>query len=225
MKDLNKDFFNQIVSEYDDLIKKHVPFYADIFWTIFRYLPKDFNPKHILELGCGTGNLTKLLHEKYPDAKITAVDAASEMLKTTEERLKGADLRLIESYFEKLDFKENSFDLIISNLAIHHLVDNEKQNIFNQIKKWLKPGGLFVLADVVRAVSDKIYEEDWIIFKEDNLKAGMSPENLAKLVEHSRTCDHYATVPDLLVWLKKAGFKNSDVLWRCSFWAVFQAEK
>jgi tRNA (cmo5U34)-methyltransferase len=225
MQETSKDFFNQIVSEYDDLIKKHVTFYADIFWTIFRYLPNNFAPKHILELGCGTGNLTKLLHEKYPDAKITAVDAASEMLKTTNERLKGTDLTLIESYFEKLDFKENSFDLIISNLAIHHLVDEEKQNIFNEIRKWLKPGGLFVLADAVRAVSDKINEEDWVIFKEDNLKAGMSIEDLAKLVEHSRTCDHYATVPDLLVWLKNSGFKNADVLWRCSLWAVFQAEK
>lgn len=225
MQGASKDFFNQIVSEYDDLINKHVPFYADIFWTVFHYLPNDFSPKNILELGCGTGNLTKLLYEDYKDANYVCVDAASEMLKTTKERLPNAKIELIESTFEKLDLKENSFDLIISSLAIHHLVDDDKQKLFNEIHKWLKPGGLFVLADVVRAVSDKIYEEDWNLFEQDNLKNGMSKEDLAKMVEHSKTCDHYSTVPDLLIWLKKSGLKNSDVLWRCSFWAVFQAEK
>lgn len=225
MQGASKDFFNQIVSEYDDLIKKHIPFYSDIFWTVFHYLPENFSPKNILELGCGTGTLTKLLHDDYKEAKITAVDAASEMLKTTKERLPNANLELVESTFEKLDLKENSYDLIISSLAIHHLVDEDKQKLFNSIYRWLKPGGLFVLADVIRAVSDKIYEEDWNLFVQENLKNGMSQEDLAKMVEHSRTCDHYATVPDILVWLKKTNFKNPDVLWRCSFWAVFQAEK
>ncbi len=225
MQGASKDFFNQIVKEYDDLIKKHIPFYGDIFWTVFHYLPNNFSPKNILELGCGTGYLTKLLHEEYKDAKITAVDAAGEMLKTTEFRLKDVNLTLIESTFEKLNLKENSYDLIISSLAIHHLVDSDKQKLFKEIHRWLKPGGLFVLADVVRAVSNKIYEEDWNLFKQDNLKNGMSPENLEKMIEHSRTCDHYSTVPDLLDWMRQTGFKNSDVLWRCSLWAVFQAEK
>ena len=74
-------FFDQAVSEYDELIQAAIPRYDEIFWAMFYYLPEDFNPTNILELGCGTGNLTRLIAKRWPESQITIVDISKEMLK------------------------------------------------------------------------------------------------------------------------------------------------
>src|SRR5688572_3616889 len=79
------DYFGSMVETYDSLIRRAVPRYDEMLERLIDYLPAQAGS--ILELGCGTGNLSLALAARYPGSDITFVDAAPEMLETTKARL------------------------------------------------------------------------------------------------------------------------------------------
>ena len=81
------------------------------------YLPSTFQPARILELGCGTGNLTRVLRDRYPTSEITVVDFSPEMLTLTQEKLGPDNLILMASSFETLHLEAEQYDLVISSIA------------------------------------------------------------------------------------------------------------
>ena len=76
--------------------------------------------RHIVDLGCGGGQVTKLLRERWPEARITGVDSSAAML----ERAQGE----IEAEFVEADLDRWSppagVDLLVSNAALHWLDDH-----------------------------------------------------------------------------------------------------
>jgi len=81
-------------------------------------------PSSILDLGCGTGYLTALLHKRFPQAQIEAVDFAPAMIEQ-------ARLRVPSAYFltrdiEELELEPESYDLIASNATIQWLTEPEQ---------------------------------------------------------------------------------------------------
>jgi tRNA (cmo5U34)-methyltransferase len=100
----------------------------------------------MLELGIGTGETARRVRSLHPDARLTAIDASSEMLERARSDFPKADLRL--SRLED-PLPEGPFDLVYSALAIHHLDGAGKRDLFRRISAVLRPGGVFVLADVV----------------------------------------------------------------------------
>jgi len=219
------EFFQQVVGIYDDLIKKHVPCYEDLFWAMFYYLPPNFKPGHVLELGCGTGNLTSAIYQSWPQAEITAVDMVPEMLVKTRQKLADKPLQLVESSFQDLDFPPEKFDIILSSLALHHLPDKDKWPFFQKCYAWLKRDGFFVFADGAAGVSERLTQVHIDLWENLNIRDGFTPEELEQTRQHRNAHDHYASLPDLTTHLGKAGFKHVDVLWRYGIWAVLQAQK
>jgi len=219
------DFFNQISEDYDDVIAKIVPAYREILWAMIYYLPQDFEPRHILELGCGTGNLTRLLVERWPNSKITAVDISSEMLQVIEKKIPSQNIILKESSFEALEANQHEYDLVISSLAIHHLKHPEKVDLLRRIYDWLSPGGFFVIGDQMIASSTRIAQADVAFYEKLVTTQGATAEELEQWREHRNNLDHYAKLSDFNAWFGEAGFSQWDLLWRYLFWSVIQAQK
>jgi tRNA (cmo5U34)-methyltransferase len=99
--------------------------------------------KTILELGVGTGMTGRAVLERHPGARLVGIDESEAMLAAAE--LEG-DLRV--SRLED-PLPEGSFDLVVSCLAVHHLEPDAKRDLFRRVAEALRPGGRFVLADVV----------------------------------------------------------------------------
>jgi tRNA (cmo5U34)-methyltransferase len=97
----------------------------------------------ILELGVGTGVTSKRVLEAHPLAHLVGIDESEAMLAAAD--ISG-DLRV--SRLED-PLPEGPFDLVVSCLAVHHLDAEGKQDLFGRIAGVLRPGGRFVLADVV----------------------------------------------------------------------------
>jgi len=74
-------------------------------------------PKRILDLGCGTCQLSKDIKDRFPNAEIYSLDISIEMLKIANSKVKPN--QLICSNATQLPFESNSFDLILSNLMFH----------------------------------------------------------------------------------------------------------
>jgi tRNA (cmo5U34)-methyltransferase len=97
----------------------------------------------ILELGVGTGMTAKRVLAVHPKARLVGIDESEAMLAEADV---AGDLRV--SRLED-PLPEGPFDLVVSCLAIHHLDADGKRDLFRRIAAVLKPGGRFVLADVV----------------------------------------------------------------------------
>ncbi|WP_239795805.1 methyltransferase domain-containing protein [Candidatus Nitrotoga arctica] len=74
-------------------------------------------PKRILELGCGTGRLTRKIIEIFPNAKITAVDISSQMVDAVRANCPNVDVILADAEDYICDLSE-PFELIISNATV-----------------------------------------------------------------------------------------------------------
>jgi tRNA (cmo5U34)-methyltransferase len=97
----------------------------------------------ILELGVGTGETAKRVLLRHPKARLVGIDESEAMLAAAD--LEG-DLRV--SRLED-PLPEGPFDLVVSCLTVHHLDAQGKRDLFRRIADVLRPGGRFVLADVV----------------------------------------------------------------------------
>lgn len=101
--------------------------YADIQYAVANFLIEEMpggKVDRILEIGCGTGNYTALLKEKFPAAHIVAFDNALDMVKIAEEKIKDRSVEFIVADAEEL-CPEGKFELITSNAAFQWLSDPE----------------------------------------------------------------------------------------------------
>ncbi|HEY3577150.1 MAG TPA: class I SAM-dependent methyltransferase [Gaiellaceae bacterium] len=100
----------------------------------------------VLELGTGSGETALRVRARHPGVVWVGIDASEAMLARARERLPDADLRLQRLEDELPD---GPFDLVVSALAVHHLDGAGKRDLFARVARELRPGGLFVLGDVV----------------------------------------------------------------------------
>lgn len=101
------------------------------------------NLRHILELGCGTGNYTRLLRKKFPQAKIRAIDISSEMIKVAQEKMNQKDIDFVAADAEAAYLQEN-FGLVSSNATFQWFEDLEKALL--QYRDLLGKNGLILFS-------------------------------------------------------------------------------
>jgi len=97
----------------------------------------------ILDIGCGTGNYTKLLKSKFPKAKIKAVDISAEMIEVAREKLGERKVEFIVADAESFNLEEE-FDLISSNASFQWFQDLKSD--LTRYKEALKRGGFILFS-------------------------------------------------------------------------------
>ena len=102
----------------------------------------------ILELGIGTTQTARRVLQRHPGATLVGIDASEEMLGAARATLAGHAVQLHAGRLED-PLPPGPFDLVVSALAIHHLDGAGKADLFGRIASVLRPGGRFVLGDVV----------------------------------------------------------------------------
>ncbi|MBE6428292.1 MAG: class I SAM-dependent methyltransferase [Planctomycetaceae bacterium] len=103
---------------------------------------------NILEIGTGTGAFARTAAQER--ARVTALDVSEAMLAVAKEKAMGiSNIDFIHGGFLTGNFPESGFDAVVSSLALHHLPDVWKAEALANIYRTLKPGGVFILVDVV----------------------------------------------------------------------------
>lgn len=106
--------------------------------------------ERIVDLGAGTGFLSLALAPNA--AEVLATDLSDEMLRALDADARAAGLTNVRTQQDDLttfDLPASSVDLVVSNYALHHLVDDEKRKLVARMYTWLRPGGRVVLADMM----------------------------------------------------------------------------
>jgi len=222
----SQQFFDNLSPRYTRMIRRVVPRYEEMLWALLYYLPEDFAPKRILELGCGTGNLSALLIRKYPQAELTLVDISREQLNACRERFPGNDrLHFLQSDFRELPTRAGHYDLVVSSIAIHHLPDPDKAELFKHIYQQLKHGGLCAYSDQFGGSTPDLYAKHMQRWEEWARQQEVPQEEWDTWMEHQRESDFHAPLPEQMRWLQEAGFTSIDSPWRYLLWTVIQARK
>lgn len=225
MSDSVGRFFDSLAGEYTEAILRCFPRYDEMLWALLEYLP-DRSYHSILELGCGTGNLTVLATQKWPEANLLAVDLSADSIDVCRSRLAdrpNIDYRTCD--FRDLEFNPGQFDLVISSISIHHLNSAEKQTLFRQIEGWLQPGGVLGYVDQFASATAELSRKQLANWKRIALAAGSTNDEWQMWMQHAADHDHHDTLADQMAWLNAAGFGDIDCPWRYLLWTLLTAEK
>jgi tRNA (cmo5U34)-methyltransferase len=222
-----KIHFEKESKEYDSLILKLIPYYREMITSLVTAIPFDTSkPIKVLDLGCGTGNISKAVKERFPNSRITCIDLAENMIEMARYKLSSYDdIQYQVGDFRELEF-EKGYDLVVSSLALHHLPrDEEKKEIYSRICKALGNGGVFYNSDIVLGPNDylnNLYMEKW---KDFMLKSLSLDEIEEKWIPKHLEEDFPVCLLDHLDWLRDIGFKDLDVVWKFSEFGVFGGMK
>ncbi len=124
----------------------------NVVWDPKQYLGFDFHrlkpaldlishipneaPESVIDLGCGTGNVTRILKERWGETDITGVDNSDEMLQKARESYPDINWQTVDLN----NWQSNQpVDVLFSNAALHWIEDHDV--LFPQLLKSVKPGG------------------------------------------------------------------------------------
>lgn len=216
--------FNSIAQLYDRQRPSLTPCFSDFYGVAIDNLNLSTTSPEILDLGAGTGLFSEFVLQKFPDAKITLVDISEKMLDIARKRfLSNKNISIIQS--DLTTFKdEKQYDAVISSLAIHHLEDNAKVELYHTIFTLLKPNGIFINAEQIAGESDyfsRLYDQKW---RQKVEASDLSKDEIAASYERIKL-DKRTPISTQLRWLKEAKFKEVDCLYKYYDFAVLYSRK
>jgi tRNA (cmo5U34)-methyltransferase len=215
-----------MAESYDSLIHRAVPRYDEMIARLLDYLPVE--AKQVLELGSGTGNLSVRLADAFPLARLTLVDASSEMIDFVRSRIEASSPRAsgrtnyVAARFEELDLPLRSFDLVVSSISLHHVED--KASLYRRLRTLMTDGGRFCFADQIRGEPESNHRlnwDRWLDFCRE--RDNCTSDEIDSLLEHAAAHDHYTTLSEHFALLGAARFSEVDCVWRNWMWGIVTA--
>lgn len=141
IKENSKAAFNQQAATYDNDIRGQ---HARSLYPVILKKLSEITYHTALDLGCGTGEMMKLILQQSDDKSLYGIDLSEKMLEVAKEKL-GNRVNLILGDSEQLPFSDSFFDVVYCNDSFHHYPAPDK--VLSEVCRVLKPGGIFVMCD------------------------------------------------------------------------------
>jgi len=218
-----KDAFDNIAKNYDSNHKKRIACFDDYYNLPLSVMDFKGDTPSVLDIGAGTGLCSAILLKKYPKANITLIDLSDKMMNIAKERFAGYSFNYIVSDYTKYEFPEK-FDIIISALSIHHLNAKQKEDLYRKCFHLLTDGGIFVNSDLVLSP----YPEAEAMFQNlrlQNFKDNNLTDEEISEASARAAYDDPSTMEEQLNWLKNAGFRNVECIYKYFQYCVLYAKK
>ena len=140
--------FDNISKEYDGL-NRVISFGIDISWRkkVTKIVSRN-NPKQILDIATGTGDLALMMSQVNPD-KIIGLDISAGMLEVGKQKIAKANLsekiEMVVGDSENMPFDDDTFDAITVSFGVRNFANLDKG--LKEIRRVLKPNGTFVVLE------------------------------------------------------------------------------
>ena len=97
------------------------------------FLVKPYIGERVLDAGAGDGALIRALHKRFPSKTIQGVDITPKMP------------GILKNDLRQLSFQKHTFDTVFCVEVIEHLTPQDTNEVLQEIKRVLKPGGNFIM--------------------------------------------------------------------------------
>ncbi len=204
-------------------------------------VPDPGQPFRVLELACGQGLLAGALLERFPACTVYGLDGSHEMLQTARQHLAAFGERFLPGKFDLAagDWRkpDPKYQAVISSLAIHHLDDAGKAALYADVYAMLRPGGAFLVADIIRPAGPAGAALAANHYDEAVRRQSLEIDSDLRAFEHFEReqwnifrypddpIDKPSTLFDQLKWLEQAGFRQVDAFWLRAGHAIFGGYK
>lgn len=140
-KEKSKAAFDQQAATYDHDFKGS---HARALYPVMLKKLSQIPFQSALDLGCGTGEIMKLILQADPHKELYGIDLSEKMLAVARSKLPN-QVKLLSGDSESLPFPDHSFDVVYCNDSFHHYP--APQNVLREVRRVLKPGGKFLIGD------------------------------------------------------------------------------
>ena len=117
------------------------------------------------DIGCGPGHLLFHLAKEAPALQLVGIDLSEEVLSQAEASAAARGLAEKVSFkqgsAQELPFSDESLDLIVSSLSLHHW--SEPTKVLDEVARVLRPGGAFLIFDLRRDMAPPFYLLLWFV--------------------------------------------------------------
>lgn len=126
-----------------------------------------FEPKVVADFGCGIGNATLPYVDAWPGVTVYGLDLSAPMLRYAHARAEslGKQVHFRQENAEQTSLESESVDIVTCHILLHETSLQAMCNIFAEAYRVLRPGGMFVSADVPRHITAKTeyekYRGEW----------------------------------------------------------------
>jgi len=142
----------------------------------------------VLDLGCGNGSKSSRLAARYD---VVGVDISARQLELARAAVPGATF--VQADFTDLEFSASAFDAVTALYSLVHVPREEQPALLGRIRRWLKPGGLFLASMSHVGGEDRNYE--WLGV--EMFFSGFDAETNRRLVREAG----FELIADELVWM------------------------
>ncbi len=187
-------------------------------------------PKTVVEICSGQGLLAKAFLDADSQTRMVCYDGSDAMLAETRKTVGPASERLDTRLFRLEDVswraEPQNVDAVVSSLAVHHLEGIAKLDLFRDVFSMLRPGGVFVLADLVEpadAAGREILARQWdeeVVRRSEAILGDRSGYDVFRSLDWNYyrqhgpdPVDRPSTLAEQLDWLREAGFRAVDLHW------------
>lgn len=235
MKD--QDFPDELVDDYDISLAAFPEIYK-LRERVAEVLAEYYTGRkaRLLEIGCGAGEATEYILTKSSNLDIIAVDISSVMIARMQDRYRflieqGRLEPVCVNVFGYIKgCADESFDGVTSSWTIHNFTTDQRQELYQDILRTLRPGGLFVNMDKY-IPDDSAAEESSLEDFKHRLKYIYQlgrPDIAEASLKHEladRAPEYIMREQESVEILKELGFKNVRIVMRLGREAVLVAEK
>ncbi|ECR3433961.1 carboxy-S-adenosyl-L-methionine synthase CmoA [Campylobacter fetus] len=220
------EFDESVVSVFDDMVSRSVPYYCDVQALISLILSKNLSPNaKVFDLGCSTATTLLEIFKLRNDLSLNGVDSSEAMIKTARNRSLAylANLNLYVS--DILDFDFSSSDAVILNYTLQFIRPIKREEFIKKIYSNLKSGGIFIFSEKL-VYEDKKLTLDMIeIYENYKHSQGYSKFEIAqKRQALENILIPYSENENKELCLN-AGFKSVETIFKWANFATFIAFK
>ena len=111
--------------------------------------PEDGKVNRVLDMGCGIGQLSVGLKERFPKAEVWGIDIGAPMIRYGHMRAVEMDVEVhfAQRLAEQTQFPDNHFDIVGSYILHHEVPEEISKQIAKEVHRILRPGGVFMPID------------------------------------------------------------------------------